>query len=221
MITTTDVTLAELAVSRPGAARVFMAHGLDFCCGGRRPLAEACEKKGVDPEAVLAEIEAQPVAADDLTRWGDRPLAELIDHIVTRYHDWLREEFPALLKMAKKVEAVHAEKPTVPAGLAELLDGLYQEAVSHLQKEECILFPMIQSGRGASCGGPIQVMEAEHRDVGEALGRARQLTNDLTPPQEACNTWRALYLGVARLEQEFFEHIHLENNVLFPRALCA
>jgi len=220
MITTTDVTLAELAVTRPGAARVFMRRGLDFCCGGRRALADACEKKGLDPEAVLAEIAAQPAAADDLAAWGDRPLPELIDHLVARYHEWLRQELPALLKMAKKVEAVHAEKPSVPRGLAALLAGLYEETLSHLQKEECILFPLIKSGRGAACGGPIQVMEAEHRDVGDALARVRELTRDLTPPEEACNTWRALYLGLERLEVEFFEHIHLENNVLFPRALC-
>ncbi len=90
----------------------------------------------------------------------------------------------------------------------------------HLQKEEMILFPMIKGGRGAMCAGPIQVMEAEHRDVAVALQRTRELTNGLTPPPEACNTWRALYLGLQRLETEFFEHIHMENNILFPRALC-
>jgi regulator of cell morphogenesis and NO signaling len=182
MTTTTDVTLADIAVSRPGAARVFMKHGLDFCCGGRRPLAEAAAQKGLDGGAILAEIEAQPTGADDLTRWGQRPLAELADHIVARYHRWLREEFPALLKMAEKVEAVHADKPTVPRGLASHLLGLHQETTAHLDKEEMVLFPLIRSGRGASCGGPIQVMEAEHRDVAEALRRIRQLTADLRPP---------------------------------------
>jgi regulator of cell morphogenesis and NO signaling len=215
-----DVTLAELAVTRPGAARVFMKHGLDFCCGGRRPLDEACAAKQLDARTVLGEIEAQPAVADDLTRWGERPLPELIDHIVARYHAWLRDEVPALLKMADKVEAVHAEKASAPKGVTAELAGLHQEAMSHMQKEEAILFPLIKSGRGASCGGPIQVMEAEHRDVGEALARIRTLTRDLTPPAEACNTWRALYLGLERLETEFFEHIHLENNILFPRALC-
>jgi regulator of cell morphogenesis and NO signaling len=220
MLTMSDVTLAELAVTRPGAARVFMKHGLDFCCGGRRPLDEACAAKGLDARSVLAEVEAQPAVADDLTRWGGRPLPELIDHIVARYHGWLRDELPALLKMADKVETVHAEKASAPKGVTAELVGLHQEAMSHLQKEETILFPLIKSGRGASCGGPIQVMEAEHRDVGEALARIRTITKDHTPPAEACNTWRALYLGLERLEVEFFEHIHLENNILFPRALC-
>ncbi len=216
----TDVTLADLAVTRPGAARVFMAHGLDFCCRGRRSLAEAASEKKLDAEKLLEEIDAQPLTADDLTRWADRPLPELIDHIVERYHDWLRTELPAIASMAAKVEAVHAGKPTVPRGLAAHVEAWQQETLSHLQKDEMMLFPMIKSGRGAMCGGPIQVMEAEHRDVGEALARTRQLTQNLTPPPEACTTWRALYLGLERLEAEFLEHIHLENNVLFPRALC-
>jgi regulator of cell morphogenesis and NO signaling len=214
----TDVTLAELAVTRPGAARVFLGHGLDFCCGGRRPLAEAATEKGLDPEAILREVEAQP-AADDLTPWAQRPLPALADHIVQRYHDWLRAEMPALVQMADKVERVHVAKASAPRGLAQHLAQLLEETNAHLHTEEMVLFPMIRAGRGPMCAGPIQVMEAEHRDVGQALARTRELTNNLTAPPEACNTWRALYLGLERLEAEFMEHIHLENNVLFPRAL--
>jgi len=219
MTTAMEVTLADLAVSKAGAARVFLDHGLDFCCRGRRSVAEACAEKGIDPTTILKAIDAQPAAADDLTHWKDRPVGELADYILERYHGWLRAEFPGLLAMAKKVEAVHAEKPTVPAGLAAHLERLYEETVSHLQKEEMILFPMIQRGMGRNCAGPIHVMEAEHRDVGSALEKVRALTANLTAPPEACTTWRALYLGLTRLETEFMEHIHLENNILFPRAL--
>ncbi len=216
---TTEATLADLAVTKPGAARVFLDHGLDFCCRGRRSLNEACAEKGLEADSVLQAIEAQQYTADPLTQWKDRPLGVLVDHVVERYHTWLRTEFPGLLTMARKVEAVHAEKPTVPKGLADHLEHLYTETLSHLQKEEMILFPMIRSGMGRGCGGPIQVMETEHRDVGEALERVRALTANLTAPPEACTTWRALYLGLKRLETEFMEHIHLENNILFPRAL--
>jgi regulator of cell morphogenesis and NO signaling len=219
MTTAIEVTLADLAVTKPGAARVFLDHGLDFCCRGRRSVTEACAEKGLDPKAILQAIDAQAASADDLTRWKDRPLGELVDYVVERYHGWLRAEFPGLLTMARKVEAVHAEKPTVPAGLAVHLERLHEETSSHLQKEEMILFPMIKRGMGSGCGGPIHVMEAEHRDVGQALERVRALTANLTAPPEACTTWRALYLGLTRLEAEFMEHIHLENNILFPRAL--
>jgi regulator of cell morphogenesis and NO signaling len=216
----TEVTLADLAVAKPGAARIFLDYRLDFCCRGRRPLAEACAEKGLDANQVLQAIERQRDAAEDLTPWNQRPLDDLIDHVVGRYHGWLRTELPGLLQMARKVEAVHAEKTTVPTGLATHLDQLHAETLAHLQKEETILFPMIRRGQGRSCGGPIQVMEAEHRDVGAALERVRSLTANLSAPPEACTTWRALYLGLGQLEKEFMEHIHLENNILFPRALC-
>jgi regulator of cell morphogenesis and NO signaling len=216
---TTDVTLADLAVTTPGAARIFLDYGLDFCCRGRRSLADACSEKGLDAHQVLRAIEAGQGAADTLTEWSHRPLTELIDHVVGRYHGWLRAEFPGLLEMARKVEAVHAGKASVPAGLAAHLEALYAETLRHLQKEETILFPMISRGMGQGCGGPIHVMEAEHRDVGAALERVRGLTANLVAPPESCTTWRALYLNLRQLETEFMEHIHLENNILFPRAL--
>ena len=216
----TEVTLADLAVATPGAARIFLDYGLDFCCRGRRSLADACAEKGLDADRVLQAIDTQRDAAEDLTSWNQRPLDALIDHVVGRYHGWLRTEVPGLLHMARTVEEVHAEKTTVPAGLAVHLDHLHAETLAHLQKEETILFPMIRRGQGRDCGGRIQVLEAEHRDVGAALERVRGLTANLSAPPEACATWRALYLGLGQLEEEFMEHIHLENNILFPRALA-
>ena len=215
----TEATLADLAVTKPGAARIFLDYGLDFCCRGRRPLAEACAEKGLDVDQVLQAIETQRDAAEDLTPWNQRPLDDLIDHVVGRYHGWLRTELPGLLQMARKVEAVHAEKTTVPVGLAAHLEQLHAETLAHLQKEETILFPMIRRGQGRNCGGPIQIMEAEHRDVGAALERVRSLTANLSAPPEACTAWWVFYLGLGQLEKEFMEHIHLENNILFPRAL--
>lgn len=219
-MTTTETTLAELACTEPAAARVFLAHGLDFCCKGRRSLAAACSEKGLDPATLLAEVQA-PTGAEDLTAWSDRPASQLVQHIVTRYHAALRRDLPALIALAEKVEARHADKPTVPVGLARHLQAMHLAVLDHLGKEESILFPAILSGRGAMCGGPIQVMEAEHTDHGHNLARMRALAGDFVPPPEACTTWRALYLGLATLERELMEHIHLENNVLFPRVLMA
>ena len=213
------VTLADLAVTKPGATRVFLAHGLDFCCRGRRPLAEACSEKGLDPEAVLGEIAAEERPAGDLTRWATRPLPELLAFIETYYHASLRTEIPALIAMAEKVEQVHAEKATCPRGLAAHLRTMQGAVEEHLDKEEQVLFPLIRSGRGRGVSAPIHVMEDEHVDHSRALARLREITANLTAPPEACTTWRALYLRLRQLSDDLMEHIHLENNILFPRAL--
>ncbi len=216
----TSTTLADIAVSSPGATKVFLAHGLDFCCGGRRPLVEACAEKGLDADVILKAIEAAEAPTGDLSRWSNRPLAELADFIESHYHARLRAEIPDLIALAEKVERVHAEKPTCPHGLADHLKTMHAAVLDHLAKEEGILFPFIRAGRGRGAGGPIQVMEQEHDDHGRSLERLRSLTANLTPPPEACVTWRALYGRLGRLSDELMEHIHLENNVLFPRALC-
>jgi regulator of cell morphogenesis and NO signaling len=213
-------TLAELAVTHPAASRVFHRHGLDFCCHGRRPLAEACAERGLAPDGVIAEIEGEAAAAPDLPRWDERPIAELVHHIVDFFHQRLRVELPELVSLAAKVEARHAEKATCPRGLRAHLEGTYQSVLEHLVKEEQVLFPIILAGRGRMAAGPIHVMEAEHDDHAANLRETRRLTADLLAPEEACPTWRALYLRLAALEAELMEHIHLENNVLFRRVLA-
>lgn len=215
------LTLADLATTIPAASRVFRRHGLDFCCHGRQTLAEACAARGLDPRAVAAEIseEASAAGADDV-RWDLRPTTELVDHILERYHQPLRGEIARLQEMAAKVERVHAEKPSCPRGLADHLARMADEIEQHLAKEEQVLFPMILvTGGDARARMPVHVLMREHEDHGEALRRTRELTANLVPPPEACATWRALYLGLEQLEADLFEHIHLENNVLFPRIL--
>ena len=214
-------TLGQLATAHPAATRVFLRHRLDFCCGGRQKLADACTKSGLDPRAIVAEI----AAANEVPpaeRWDTKPLPKLIDFILTRFHEPLRRDLPALVEAAQKVERVHGDKPTCPHGLATLLERVHAEIQQHLAKEEQVLFPAIQSeSHGAQVQMPIRVMMQEHDDHGENLQRLRELTADFVPPPEACATWRALYSGLETLEAELMEHIHLENNVLFPRALNA
>ena len=118
--------------------------------------------------------------------------------------------------MARRVEAVHREHPQVPAGLADLLEGMHAELLSHMQKEEAVLFPILKAGGNPFVNQPIQVMRAEHVEHGATLERLNALTQDITPPDSACNTWRALYAGLAQLQEDLISHIHLENNVLFP-----
>lgn len=211
-------TLAELALSSPAASRVFHRQGLDYCCGGRRSLDDACRQADLDPETILSEIRSQSASTDRLS-WSQRPLGELIDFIVERYHTALRAELPELVALAEKVETRHGDKLTCPRGLAAHLTAVHEAVLEHLAKEEQVLFPMILGGHGSHAGGPVQVMEMEHRDHAANLQRTRELTGDLVTPPEACTSWSALYLRLLELEAELMEHIHLENNVLFPRAL--
>jgi regulator of cell morphogenesis and NO signaling len=220
----TEQTLGELAVAVPTAAKVFHRYGLDYCCGGKQSLAAACARKGLDPAAVLEDIRTDQAAlrvpGDGGLRWLDRPLVELVQHILTRYHAPLRDELTRLMTMARRVEQVHAERPECPTGLADHLEAMGPFVADHLAKEEQILFPMILAGRGRLASVPVQVMLGEHVDHGDALRRIRRLTNDLRLPEGACATWRELYRSLLQLEVDLMEHIHLENNVLFPRALA-
>lgn len=214
-------TLAELATTHAGAASVFYRHGLDFCCGGRRTLADACGARGLDPVTVLADVEREAAVADHARRWDLEPLPDLIAYIVDVYHQRLRETLPDLIRMAAKVEMKHEEKPACPRGLALHLATMREGVLEHLDKEEQVLFPMILRGHGRLAVGPVHVMEIEHDEHGRNLQEMRRLTGDMQPPEYACPTWRALYLGLQQLERELMEHIHLENNVLFRRALVA
>jgi regulator of cell morphogenesis and NO signaling len=216
---TPSTTLADLAATRAGASRVFYRHELDFCCHGRVSLAEACEKKQLAVDELIRAIEAETPLATDFKRWDEQPIPALVAHILERFHEQHRAELPRLLEMARRVEKVHADKPSCPRGLAEHLQHVAEELDAHMQKEEQVLFPLILSGRGRMASMPIQVMEEEHVDHGRNLARLRELAHGYVPPEEACGTWRALYLGLAELEEQVMQHIHLENNVLFPRAL--
>ena len=212
-------TLGELATTHPAATRVFLRHRLDFCCGGRQKLADACSEVGLDPSTIVAEITAMDEELP-ANRWDTKPVSDLIDFIVTRFHESLRSDLPALIEAARRVERVHGSKASCPRGLAAHLEHLDAEIQQHLAKEEQVLFPAIRSGsHGAQVHMPIRVMMQEHDDHGANLRRLRERATDFVPPPEACATWRALYSGLEALESELMEHIHLENNVLFPRAL--
>lgn len=211
--------LADLATTLAGASRVFTRHRLDFCCGGQRDLASACLDKGLDPDAVLTEITAESKRPDSFQRWDEREPGELIEHILAHFHQPHRAELERLLLLARKVERVHADKPSCPHGLADHVARMQVELEQHMQKEEQVLFPLIRSGRGRAARIPVQVMESEHRDHARNLARLDALTGDYVPPAEACTSWGALYLGLHELKRDLMFHIHLENNVLFPKAL--
>ena len=213
-------TLGEVAATHPEATHVFLRHRLDFCCGGAQQLGDACREVGLDPYAVIGEIIAEGVSGDSV-RWDTRPLHDVIEFILIHYHEPLRRDLGVLIEAARKVERVHGKKPSCPHGLAALLEQLEVELHEHMDKEEQVVFPAIQSGEGPRLQMPVRMMMQEHDDHGVSLERIRVRTGDYQPPPEACATWRALYSGLAKLEAELMQHIHLENNVLFPRALGA
>ena len=212
-----DQTLGQIAIQLPGATAVFRRLKLDFCCGGQLALGQAAASAGLDLDAVLTELSA--LAA--LQQFTELPsMAEpgaLIDHIIARYHNVHRAQLPELIRMAHRVESVHRGHPAVPAGLGDFLERIEQELTTHMHKEEAILFPMLKSGGNPFVVHPIGMMRSEHIDHGVALEQLGALTNDATPPESACNTWRALYGGIAQLRDDLIDHIHLENNVLFPQ----
>ena len=205
--------VAEIAAALPGATAVFRRHKLDFCCGGQAPLADAVAARGADlgrVEAELASLVPAPASAPEATD-------DLIALIETRYHATHRRELPELIRLARRVEAVHCDRAEAPHGLAALLAGIAAELEEHMQKEEQVLFPLMRRGGHPMIGHPIGMMRHEHDSHGAQLRALDALTTGGVPPAAACNTWRALYAGTRKLADDLMEHIHLENNVLFPR----
>jgi len=218
---TPNTPVGKIASTYPRSTKVFARHGLDFCCGGGKPLSDACAARGLDVDALLVEIQSEIDRATGAEhRWVDATPAELIEHIVATYHVPLREELPRLEAMATKVRSVHHDKmPEVLDELAETVKRLRDDLEGHMKQEERELFPVIQTGDTEAVATAIPALEAEHDAAGSMLRRLRVLTNDYTPPDGACTTWRALWDGLRELETEMHEHIHLENNVLFPASV--
>jgi len=214
-----DKTLGQLALSIPRASSLFRQYNMDYCCGGKQTLSRSAEKLKLDID--LLESQLAKLATETLEQdWRKAPLSEIIDFIIVRYHDRHREQLPELILQAQKVEHVHVNNPSVPKGLSKYLEALLEELTSHMMKEERVLFPMIKNGMGRNAAGPISVMEQEHDDAGDILEAIKGITNNVTPPPEACTTWRVLYNGINELIDDLMNHINLENNLLFPRALA-
>ena len=222
MAITTDTLVGKIATEHPHPTRVFARRNIDYCCGGDRTLLEACHRMAIDPNSVLSDIYAEinNTAENPEVRWDEAPLPNLIHHILTTFHRPLGEELPRLLSMVEKVCEIHRDKAleSLPP-LLTIFRDLKKELVHHMIKEERVLFPMIIRGQGAMGGGPISRMMHEHENAAAALTKIRKLTNDYQILDGACNTWCALCHGLETLEQDLHQHIHLENNILVPRAL--
>lgn len=219
-----DRTVGELVAERPGRSRIFQKHHIDFCCQGGTTLREACERKGLSANAIAGEIEEETSKEPES---GFNPALlepdRLSAYIVEKHHGYLRQELPRLHAMSQRVARVHGGHTPSLVEVFRVFGDLTGELLSHMMKEEEILFPALEKmSRGESAAGslegPILGMMQEHDEAGAALVKLRELTNGFQPPPQACNTYRALFAGLQDLETDLHQHIHLENTVLFPAA---
>jgi regulator of cell morphogenesis and NO signaling len=208
-------TVGEIAATVPGATSVFRRYKVNFCCGGDATLEQVAGQRAFDMGDLVNELEALEVPETAPSEsWNTDAL---IEQIFSRYHETHRRDLTELIGLARKVEAVHAAHPTAPHGLADLLHEMAGELEMHMKKEELILFPAMSSGSAAMLDAPIAQMRHDHSEHGIYLQRLETLTTDFTPPPEACRSWQALYALAAKFADDLVAHVHLENNILFPR----
>jgi regulator of cell morphogenesis and NO signaling len=227
-------TVREVALEFPAATRIFEKLGIDYCCGGNKSLEEACASRNLSTEEVWQSLaSAGPTGADPIERnWQAEPFADLIAHITSKHHKYTREEIARLGPLLEKVCSVHGANHAELLQIRERFHGLAQELASHLMKEEMVLFPYLVRMEQAvvqnnpvppvpfgTVQNPVAMMMHEHDSAGEALGAMRQLSGGYAPPGDACISYQTLYKALADFEADLHQHIHLENNILFPRAL--
>ncbi len=225
-------TVAQIVGAHYRTAEVFRRYGIDFCCGGQAKVADVCRRKGIDLAQLQAELEdvlEQPLAPqEDFASWSPKLL---IDYIEERHHTYVRQKLPLLLQYSKKVAKVHGHGHPEVIALAKWISALADELEAHLEKEERELFPyvrqLVQAYREGQASPavssdhlehPLAAMRAEHEHAGSLMQKMRQLTDGFTPPEYACNTWRVLYQLLEEFERDLHQHVHLENNLLFPKA---
>lgn len=219
---TPDMTLADIVTNHPDLARELERRSIDYCCGGRKTLAEACASLGIDPAAAAAELSDVTTATPE--PWADLGAAQLVDHIESTHHAYLHEELPRLWFLVDKVATVHGANHPELLDVRSTFAEMQAELDQHLAKEEQILFPAIRrldsdppaAFTGGSLENPISVMMLEHDAQGEFLTRLRDLTGGYATPADGCASYQALYAGLAQLEADTHTHVHKENNRLFP-----
>ena len=236
MSVTTEKTVRDLALEIPAATRIFEQLGIDYCCGGGQTLERACQTAKVPLDQVLKSLEAAGPAANQSQAgrdWQTAPLSELVAHIRATHHEYVRDEVRRLGPLFDKVANAHGANHPELAELGRTFGALAEELASHLMKEEMVLFPYIvrleesiAAGAPAppstfgSVRNPVAMMVREHASAGEALRNLRRAGNSYAAPADACVSFQVLYKGLAAFEADLHQHIHLENNILFPRAIA-
>jgi regulator of cell morphogenesis and NO signaling len=236
MSVTTEKTVRELALETPTATRVFEKLGIDYCGGGNQSLEQACRAANLPMDQVLDSLEMAEQttrAAQKIHDWQSEPLADLVAHINRTHHKYTREEIVRLGPLFEKVCAVHGQNHPELLQIRNAFAGLGQELTMHMMKEEMVLFPYIVRMEEAVVQGepvvpppfgsvqnPVSMMEHEHESAGNALRTMREVSGGYTAPPEACVSYQTLYKALAEFEADLHQHIHLENNILFPRAIA-
>ena len=231
---TAERTVREWALENPGATRVFEKLGIDYCCGGNQSLEQACRAANLAMDEVLESLRTAEQESQAATRnrdWSREPLADLVAHIKTTHHKYTREEIARLGPLFAKVCSVHGKNHPELHQMHAVFGGLAQELTMHMMKEEMVLFPYIVRMEEAviqkepvlpppfgSVSNPVAMMEQEHESAGNALRSLRASSSDYSAPADACVSFQTLYKALAAFEADLHLHIHLENNILFPRA---
>jgi regulator of cell morphogenesis and NO signaling len=232
MLDIENKTVAELVTENYKTADVFKKNGIDFCCGGKVSVKSICEKKNIGYEKIKRELEAVEQANDlshDFKSWD---MEKLVDHIITVHHGYVNDNIPIISQYADKVAKVHGHANPEVIKINQLFQIIAQELNSHMYKEENILFPYIKNlaqveaekldfelPHFGTIQNPINMMENEHTAVGDLGFQIAELSNNYNPPAHACNTYRVLFAKLKEFEEDLHQHIHLENNILFPRAI--
>lgn len=225
-------TVADMVTENIKTAHIFKKYGIDFCCGGGISIPKACEKANVDYDLLAGELLGVDKEISRANNYNSWELDFLTDHIINVHHTYVEENIPLLLQYSNRVAQVHGHHYKELLEIKELVEQVAGELSAHMKKEELILFPFIKKMVTAKKEGselpeahfgtvdnPIKMMEVEHEDAGEALRKIASLSNNYTPPQGACNTYRAFYAKLDEFEQDLHQHVHLENNILFPKSL--
>lgn len=229
-----EETIGDIVTKDYRKAQVFKSFGIDFCCGGKKTIAEVCEKKGLDPVAVNDALELVTGEAtareNEYLKWD---IGFLSDYIINTHHQYVKENTPFITDLANKVAKVHGDQHPEVIQVAQLFNTVGADLTLHMSKEERILFPFIKelakvqldggsvpSSAFGRVSNPIHMMESEHEQAGEALETIRKITNNFTLPADACNSYTILYKKLDEYENDLHRHVHLENNVLFPKAIA-
>jgi regulator of cell morphogenesis and NO signaling len=225
-------TLAQIVTEDHRAAAVFEKFHLDFCCKGKRTLEQACTENKLEPEMIVSELlRAEQVKATSVIPFEQYSLTHLADHIVSNHHVYVKNEMPAILMYLQKIAAKHGGRHPEMIKVFELFADMKNEMDMHMVKEEKVLFPRIKELEKYRMAGdeinfsilhlqsPISMMEEEHEHAGAAMAEIRKLTNNYTAPDDACTTYRLSFAALEAFEQDLHQHIHLENNILFPKSM--
>lgn len=219
-----NTSVAQLVTDRPARARIFERLGIDYCCGGDHSLAEACREKDLDPTTVAEMLDAATDASapSDTKDWTEASLGALIDHIESTHHEYLRRELPRLKRLLTRVTQAHGERHSWLRPTLETFLALKDDLEAHMVSEEERVFPSIraleENGTSSLDRPGVEQMIEEHDEAGAALEQLRELTSDYTPPDDACPKFRAAMDGLEDLETNMHQHVHKENNILFPHA---